>query len=56
MLPKSPYGFFAFQVQQEDDATFTFDQISGLGHDLRHETVQIILFFEYASGQAEQHL
>lgn len=50
------YRFFAFQVQQENNASFAFDQISGLGHDLRHQTVQIVLLFEYAPGQTEQHL
>jgi hypothetical protein len=41
----------AFCVQEEHGASLTFQEITGLRHDLRHQTLQVVLLLEDTACQ-----
>lgn len=39
----STYSFAAVRIEEENRAPFALEQIPRLGHDLRHQTLQVVL-------------
>lgn len=50
------YRLAAVQVEQIDGASLALEQLLRLGHDLRHEALEVVLLLEYVPRQIEQYL
>lgn len=50
------YRFATVEIEQEDGTAFALEQLARLGHDLRHQTLEVVLLGEDVPGEIEQYL
>lgn len=43
-------------IQNKDSTSFTFEQLPSFCHDLRHQTLQVVLLLKYAPRESQQDL
>lgn len=43
-------------IQNKDSTSFTFEELSSFCHDLRHQTLQVVLLLKYTPCESQQDL
>lgn len=51
--PSTTYRFTAIQIEQENGASFAFQQFPSLGQNFGYQTFQIVLLFENTPRQIQ---